>query len=132
MAEQYAEYEAYLQKLAESNITDGVLYEPRAYFDMLPLTTAPQDVFSNQEVFRNGEDFPVVITHLTACMSQFQQDGTTAQDERLIQQVGGYLKFHGQDYMNPPQTFNLNIAGVNTPIQIAAPFRTGSLVHTVS
>jgi hypothetical protein len=121
MAEHYAEYDAYLAKLAESNITDGVLYEPRAYFDMLPLAADQREVFSNQEVFRNGEDFPVVITHMTASLSQFEQDGSTAQDERLIQQVGAYLKFHDQYYMNPPQAVDIVIGGVTTSILQSAP-----------
>lgn len=122
MAEQhYHEYEAYLVKMAEGNITDGVIYEPRAYSDMLPLLPLPQESFGHQEVFRNGEDFPVVITHMTASTTLFEQDGETEQDERFIQQIGLYMKFHGQYYMNPPQSFELNFGGVISNLQVAAP-----------
>lgn len=125
MAEQhYQEYEAYLQKLADGNVTNGVLYEPRAYFDMIPLGASPEQFFGHPEVFRNGEEFPVIITHMTATLSLLDQDAASVNDERLVQAVGMYMKFHEQYYMNPPQTFEVVIGGAFTGVQLSAPLPT--------
>jgi len=103
MAEQYySEYEAYLQKLSRENVTKGVLYEPRAFFDYQQMLDTPQQTPGAPEVFRNGTEWPVVITHLTANLAQLNPQNVPS-DSREAQNVGMYLKFHDHYYMSPPQ-----------------------------
>lgn len=121
------DYAAYMQLLAETNPTAGVLYEPRAYFNFFTLDDL-QEVHGAPEVFRNGEDFPIFITHLTASTSYLNQGATgPTLDERLIQRVGLYLNFHDQYYMNAPQ--QLGGSGADAVIQ-AAPIPTWANVPT--
>lgn len=96
------DYAAYMQLLATTNPTAGVLFEPRAFFNFFQLSGV-QEVHGAPEVFRNGEDFPIFITHLTASVSLRNQANSADLDERLIQRVGLYLNFHDQYYMNAPQ-----------------------------
>lgn len=103
MPDQFSnDYAAYLQLLAETNPTNGVLYEPRVFFDFFQINGL-QEVQGHGEVFKNGEDFPIVITHLTAATSYLNQAAAAVLDERLIQRQGLYLNFHDQYYMNAPQ-----------------------------
>lgn len=116
MAEQhYKEYEAYLQKLSEGNITSGVLYEPRGFFDYIELDGV-NEVKGHPEVFRNGEGFPIIITHMTAAISYLAQDYTTVADERNVQRVGAYLNFHDQFYMSPPQQLGGGVTISSAPL----------------
>jgi len=127
MGDQFdSDYNAYLQKLAEGNITDGVLYEPRAFFDYIRLTEPFIPVKGHPEVFKNGEEFPIVLTHMTASMAAVGEDDgqIELQDERYIQRVGMYMNFHDQYYMSPPQSFSLNFGGAQTSVQYAAPLPT--------
>jgi hypothetical protein len=119
------EYSAYEQLLAQTNPTRGVLFEPRAYFNLFTLN-GTQEVPGNSEVFRNGEDFPVFITHLTASMAARNRANDADLDERLIQRVGLYLQFHDQYYMNAPQ--QLGGSGDGQVIQ-AAPLPTWQNVN---
>ena len=116
MAEQhYHEYEAYLQKLSEGNVTKGIAYQPRAFWDVIQLDgLVPQQ--GHPEVFRNGEAFPIVLTHMTAAVTFLKQDGTTPEDERTIQRIGAYLNFHDQYYMNPPQQLGGGTTITATPL----------------
>lgn len=116
MAEQhYKEYEAYLQKFADSNFTSGVLYEPRVFFDYITLDGL-NEVKGHPEVFRNGEEFPIILTEMTAAISYLEQDYTAVADERAIQRVGAYLNFHDQYYMNPPQQLGGGTTITSTPL----------------
>lgn len=125
MADQFTnDYSAYMQLLAKTNPTSGVLFEPRAYFNFFQMD-GTQEVHGAPEVFRNGEDFPVIITHLTASLSYRNQANNAVLDERLLQRIGAYLNFHDQYYMNAPQ--QLGGAGSNSIIQ-AAPIPTWSNV----
>lgn len=117
MADQFTNaYSAYMQLLAKTNPTRGVLFEPRAYFNMFQMNGV-QEVHGNPEVFRNGEDFPVFITHLTASVTYRNQANAANLDERLIQRIGLYLNFHDQYYMNAPQ--QLGGSGSDATIQAA-------------
>jgi hypothetical protein len=103
MPDQFSnDYAAYMQLLAETNPTNAILYEPRAFFDFFELNGL-QEVQGHGEVFKNGEDFPIVLTHLTAATAYRDQANAAVVDERLIQRVGLYLNFHDQYYMNSPQ-----------------------------
>jgi len=73
--------------------SDGVIREPRVYFDTLTLPDATTKVVrSRSECFRNGEQYPVTIRALTAAIL-----GTD--DERRVQQVGIRLTYHEAQYM---------------------------------
>ncbi len=121
------EYSAYMKLLAETNPTNGVLYEPRAYFDLFQLNGV-QEVHGHSEVFRNGEDFPILLTHVTAATTYRNQANNAVLDERLIQRVGMYLNFHDQYYMNAPQ--QLGGAGSVGAVIQAAPIPTWANVPT--
>ena len=95
------EYSAYMLQLSAGSLTNGVLYEPRGFFDLITLN-GTNEVNGHPEVFRNGEDFPIIITHMTAATTYLEQNGATVTPERLIQRVGAYLNFHDQFYMNAP------------------------------
>lgn len=85
---------------AKANLCNGVFSEPRWYFDEI---TAPDNQTigqSNPDAFKNGEAFPVKITHVL--MSVRALNAATppvATDERIIQRIGVKLVFHGQEYM---------------------------------
>lgn len=116
MEQSKAAYEAYLQRLAEGNLEKGVLYEPRMYFDVFQGVTEGGRVRSEGGVFRNGEQFPVRLTHLTASTA-FQNSEGQPIDERAIQRIGMYLQFHDQYYMNPPfQSLGTNLSVAATPV----------------
>lgn len=110
------EYNSYLQRLAEKNAVQGVMYEPRIFYDAIDLDGA-LPTRSQDGVFRNGGRFPIRITHMTAAMASVDALGA-AQDPRLLQRVGGYFMFHGQYYMNPPQ--QLTAATPQQPTSLAA------------
>jgi hypothetical protein len=125
MADQFTdEYSAYQQLLSKTNPTRAVLFEPRAYFNFFQLN-GTQEVPGAPGVFRNGEDFPVFITHLTAAVTMRNQANSADLDERLLQRVGLYLNFHDQYYMNAPQ--QLGGGGSGSVIQ-ASPIPTWSNV----
>ncbi len=89
--------EKYLQKLAKRNVCDGILREPRLYFDQLAFPVGTSEVRSAPECFRNGEQFPVVITHI--CMQMRRNEGGAGNpaqgDERLISRYG--VRFRNAD-----------------------------------
>lgn len=116
MSEQYfKQYEPYLEQLASKDITSGVLYEPRVFFDYITLDGV-NEVKGHPEVFKNGEEFPIIITHLTAAISYLEQDYATVADERAVQRVGCYLNFHDQYYMSPPQQLGGGTVVVAAPL----------------
>ncbi len=111
MANEYWQYDydnfrgdvdhAYLIQLARKNVKKGIIEEPRLYFDTVTLNAGLQLTQGHAEVFRNGESFPVRITHLAFAMAFENSAAVPAvQDERLIQRVGARFRFHDQFYMN--------------------------------
>lgn len=96
--------EQFLRLLASKNVCDGVLYEPRAYFDVIDFSTAVNPSTGAPDVFRNGEEYPVRITHVVGAI---KYTGVTSPnafptgDERAIQQYGIRIRGHDTYYMNP-------------------------------
>lgn len=90
-----------LIRLAKENICLGVLMEPRWYYDSFTIPTASTAIVAgNPDVFQNGEQFPVVITHLTMAIRGVLNDVNATPDERLIQRIGLRIAYHDQWYMN--------------------------------
>lgn len=88
-----------LQMLSSQNICDGILYEPRIYGQAFQGATAAQPIVeSAPEVFRNGENYPVRITHILAAM---QYSTGVGADERDIQAFGLAVRAHDTYYMSP-------------------------------
>jgi hypothetical protein len=93
-----------LQFLAAKNVCDGVLYEPRAFFDTINFgaSGAVNPSQGNPNVFRNGEQYPIRITHLVSAIRYTGTTGTfPVGDERAIQRYGIRIKGHDTYYMNP-------------------------------
>ena len=81
---------------ARQELCEGVIYEPRGFFDFGLLTTAVTTIVPGTPgAFYNGEQFPVRITHLT--MSTL---GVVATDDRQLQNIGLRLRYHDHYYMN--------------------------------
>lgn len=102
-------YIDHLVELAAKNLKDGVIEEPRGYWDEITLNAPNVISECAPNVFENGEQFPVRLTHLTAAMPE------SSVDERLIQRVGLRLTFHDQYYMGRdhapvPLWLNENVA----------------------
>ena len=117
----------YLVKLAAQNVTDGVLEEPRVYYDLLTLSSQQVNTVSNPDVFSNGEQFPVRITGMTlAVQPDFLQ--AVGIDERLIQRVGLRLRYHDNFY----QSSALVPAPLWANKVVAAPALTSSGVSSYS
>jgi hypothetical protein len=98
------EYNAYLVKLASDNIKSGIIYEPRVLFDEINAAPSPVQQFSGSNIFKNGERFPYVLTHMTLFCGLLGADGATVIDESMIQRIGAQYRFHDQWYMNPQFT----------------------------
>jgi hypothetical protein len=93
---------ANLVQLAQGNLELGVLHEPRAFYDVITLDPDGNITPGHAEVFKNGEQFPIRLTHLTAALNfQDNEEDPQAVDEREIQRVGMRMRFHDQWYMNP-------------------------------
>jgi len=92
----------YLVALASENVRQGIIEEPRAYFDTFTLNADQIETPSAPDVFINGEQFPVVITQLSAYVRpNFQaQPPNPTLDERFIQRMGLRLTFHDQYYQS--------------------------------
>lgn len=97
-------YVDYLVELAAQAVGKGVIEEPRLYYDQVTLrSAAPLITPFTGDVFRNGEDFDVRITHLIAAMRpdfSDPQPGAFDQDERMVQLVSLRLRFHDTYYQN--------------------------------
>lgn len=79
----------------EPKLSEGVIFEPRGYFDVLRLSSSQLQsiVPGDGGSFYNGEQFPVRICYLTAAIQ------TLAADERLLQRVGMRIRYHDAYYM---------------------------------
>lgn len=92
----------YLVALASENVRQGIIEEPRAYFDTFTLLADQVETPGAPDVFINGEQFPVVISQLSAYMRPnfLAQPPNLTLDERFIQRMGLRLTFHDQYYMS--------------------------------
>ncbi len=89
----------YLVELASRNVCEGVIEEPRVFWDEVTLLDENQVTRGNPDVFTNGEQFPVRLTHASAAIIP-DFDANIGLDERFIQRVGMRLTFHDQFYMS--------------------------------
>jgi hypothetical protein len=87
----------YLVQMAARNVCEGVIEEPRAYWDELTLLGVTQVSRGAPGVLVNGEQFPVRLTHISMALIPVGVVGT---DERFIQRVGARLVFHDNYYMS--------------------------------
>jgi hypothetical protein len=90
-----------LKFLAARNVCDGILYEPRIYCQKFDFSTAGvvSPLYSNEDIFRNGEQYPVRITHILAMIC----DGNAqagAIDERLLQVYRLRIRSNDTYYMS--------------------------------
>ncbi len=110
----YADY--VIQLATGGMIRKGVLNEPRMIFDEIDQSAVVGAVAAgNEGVFINGEQFPIRLTRMVACVRDTNQAGVF-DDARNIQRIGLRLIFHNQYYMNPdflplPVWGNTNVAG---------------------
>jgi hypothetical protein len=97
--------EAYLRELARRNVCEGILHEPRLYYDAVRFEVGDARQFTRDDVFRNGEQYPVRITHILAAMRVGDDDAPAPDqgDERLIQRYGLRIRAHDTFYQT--QTF---------------------------
>ena len=86
---------------ANRNLADGVIEEPRVFFDEIQLANDGESVYGSADAFRNGEEYPIRIRYMTCAMRYLgaATSPVVVQDERDIQHVGLRFNFHGQDYM---------------------------------
>ncbi len=87
---------------AENRIRDGIVNEPRIYFAEIPVPAVTNLLVQGApEVFYNGEQFPVRITHMLACTRYLNDATPQAPDNPLnIQRIACKLRFNDQFYMN--------------------------------
>lgn len=87
--------------LARENISAGRIIEPRVFYDSLTMpATAGQIVQGNPDVFRNGEQFPVRITHILAAYRPTSNEVSSNPDERILQRANLRISQHDHFYMN--------------------------------
>lgn len=95
----------YVRRVATRNKSEGQarLYEPRLMADSFAFTGTQQRVNGNPDVFRNGEKFPIRITHLLMASQFVASDGQTpiGGDERIVQRYALRIRAHDTYYMNP-------------------------------
>lgn len=93
----------WLVKAAKQIQLDGVLYEPRVYFDVFTISSDqnPSQIVSGSpnNIFVNGEQFPVSLQWMTATMLPAAEIGDNFGDPRLLQRIGLRVRYHDQYYM---------------------------------
>jgi hypothetical protein len=94
----------WLVKAAKQIQLDGVLYEPRVYFDTFTISaeqSASEIVKgSPNNIFVNGEQFPVSLQYITASLLPFFEGNIGSNpDPRLLQRIGMRVRYHDQYYM---------------------------------
>jgi len=94
----------YQRRLAARNLAeaDAVLFEPRVLYDVFTFDGLTENVFANPAIFRNGERWPIRITHILAQMlfEADDQQSPVGGDERMVQRYGMRIRAHGTYYMN--------------------------------
>jgi hypothetical protein len=89
----------WMVQLASRNVCEGVIEEPRVFWDEVTLLSKDIVTRGTPDVFVNGEQFPIRLTHASmALIPDF--DANIGLDERFIQRVGIQLTFHDQYYMS--------------------------------
>lgn len=91
----------WLVKAAKQIQLDGVLYEPRVYFDTFTVSSdqSPSEIVagSPRNIFVNGEQFPVSLQYMTASLLPTLVGALP--DPRLLQRIGLRVRYHDQYYM---------------------------------
>jgi hypothetical protein len=91
-----------LVRLAKLRVEEGVIHEPRGYCDIIALNQQDSvGLATNGDagIFRNGEKYPVKITHM--CMATGYLDQTDDEDQiRNIQRISINMRAHDAYYMN--------------------------------
>lgn len=95
----------HLVKLGKYNVCEGREYEPRLFYELFTFPLGRQVVFSEDGVFKNGNEWPIRITHILAAMRPAVSIPSPAVapnqgDERLIQRYGLRIKGHDTFYMS--------------------------------
>jgi len=100
-SDNHERYIDYLVKAAAENVCDGIIEEPRLYWDFFDLGASQLAVRNHADAFVNGEKFPVRLTHLLAAVRPgFDDSPITGLTETDIQRMGLRLIFHDQFYMS--------------------------------
>lgn len=99
------DYIDYVVNLAQGRIRQGIINEPRAFFDEVQMpaqqaAAVPIITAGNPGVFENGEQFPVRLTHMLAAV-RYLDDGDNIDNQFNIQSIGLRMVHHDQYYMNP-------------------------------
>jgi len=108
------EYVNYLVKFAQENILKGIIEEPRVFFDEIVVGNYPIQTMSGSDIFKNGERFPIRLTHMTLGPVLALDGAEEAIPEQAIQRIGVQYRFHDQWYMNPSFPAAPNWANVPT------------------
>lgn len=98
------DYVDYVLRMSQRGVLrQGVINEPRAFYDEIVVNPNGTETAGSPGVFVNGEEFPVRLTHMLAAIRFLNTDEPppTIADPLLIQQIGLRLVFHNQFYMNP-------------------------------
>ena len=102
----------------------GNYYEPRIYYDTLRLITtgAGQQGVFNPAAFKNGEQFPVHLTHLIFAIRQYGggDDPAVGTSETLAQRIGLRLTEYSSYYMT--DTFTPLPSWGNVPVGLGDPY----------
>lgn len=94
-----------LQFLAARNVCDGKLYEPRIYAQLFDFSDAfnqnlKNPLYSDEDIFRNAEQYPVRITHVLAAIRDQGDEAVGTNDERAVQRYGLRFRMLDTFYMN--------------------------------
>lgn len=96
------DYTDYVVRLGADHIRQGVINEPRIYWDEIAQNPASNTILTEGTpgVLVNGEQFPIRLTHLMAGVRFIAQDASV-DDTAGIQRIGLRMVYHDQFYMNP-------------------------------
>lgn len=98
----------YVRRLAERNRKEGeaITCEPRLFADSFAFNGTLQRIMAQPDVFRNGEKFPLRITHIILAAQYAAEDQQTpvGGDERIVQRYGLRIRAHDTYYMNAVPT----------------------------
>jgi hypothetical protein len=89
----------HIVNLAAEDICNGVIEEPRVFYDVITLLANGLPSSGDPNTFINGEQFPIRITQASfALRGAVEDDVFVLPDERLLQRVGIRFVFHDQYY----------------------------------